>query len=149
MRRLILFLSPVCAWCQSPGPFTLTDLGLLPNFGACIATAISPNGKVAGYCHAAGVAVHSGPSTRGFLYSSGTLTPLPNTTGTTLINGVNDAGLVVGVSLPLGTTITNDVLGNFFAPYIYQNAPPVPVPAPPRTFWPSARGCLRATLRLC
>lgn len=134
MRRIILFLAVVSVWGQAPGPFTLTDLGLLSDFGGCIATAISPNGNVAGYCHPANAVIHTGPATRGFLYRDGTLTALPDLTGTTIINGVNDAGTVVGVSLPLGTTITNDVLNNFFAPFVY----PAGAADPPARFYPAA-----------
>ena len=78
MRHVILLL-PLAAVAWAQPKFTITDLGTVPNLGACIATAISPNGNVAGYCHAPGQAVGASLS-RGFIYSKGTLTALPQTT---------------------------------------------------------------------
>ena len=109
MRQVILLL-PLAAVAWAQPKFTITDLGTVPNLGACIATAISPNGNVAGYCHVAGQSVGVSQS-RGFFYSKGTLTPLPQPSGAQVALGVNDTGSVIALVVPQGGDITTDLFG--------------------------------------
>src|SRR5215469_2707349 len=99
MRPLIFLSLTAMAWAQPK--FTITELGTLPNLNACIATAISPKGNVAGYCHMPGQAVGQSGS-QGFLYSGGTLTGLPPGAGPQVAVGVNDSGSVIGLTVPQG-----------------------------------------------
>lgn len=139
MRRTLLFLLTVCGWAQTPSQFTITDLGTLPGYGACIATGISPNGKnIAGYCHPPGTVVDSGPATRAFLYSGGTMTGLNAPAGTTVVSGVNDSGTVVGVSLPNGAALTTNLLNGVAVPFISQNGTSQITGTPAPNFWPIA-----------
>ncbi len=118
MRQILLVFSlAATAWAQPK--FTITDLGTLPNLGACIATAISPNGNVAGYCHVPGQAVGVSQS-QGFVYSQGKLTTLPQGSGPQVAVGVNDAGTAIGLEVPQGLDVTTDLFGGGSLGFLFQ-----------------------------
>ncbi len=129
---MILLLSlTALSWAQPK--FTITDLGTLPNLNACIATAISPNGNVAGYCHLPGQSVGQSNS-QGFLYSGGKLTALPAATGPQVAVGVNDSGTVIGVVVPQGQDSTTDLFGGGSLGFAVQGAKSTSLP---QYLWPS------------
>jgi uncharacterized protein (TIGR03437 family) len=118
MRHIWLVFSLASVALAQP-KFTITDLGTLPNLGACIATAISPNGNVAGYCHLPGQAVGAAQS-QGFLFSNGKLAALPQTSGAQVAVGVNDSGQVIGLVVPQGADITTDLFGGGSLGFLVQ-----------------------------
>lgn len=133
MRQLLLVFSlGISAWAQPK--FTITDLGTLPNLSACIATAISPNGNVAGYCHVAGQAVGVSQS-QGFVYSKGTMAALPQTSGAQVAVGVNDSGQAIGLVVPQGQDITTDLFGGGALGFVAQGASSTQLP---QYIWPAA-----------
>jgi uncharacterized protein (TIGR03437 family) len=131
--RQILFAFSLAAMGWAQPKFTITDLGTLPNLGACIATAISPNGNVAGYCHVAGQSVGVSQS-QGFLYSQGKLTALPQGSGPQVAVGVNDAGTVIGLVVPQGQDITTDLFGGGALGFLVQGAKSTSLP---QYIWPA------------
>ena len=107
------------AFAQAP-QYTITDLGSLPSFSACTATAISQSGDVTGYCVGQiGASLLNNPPTHAFLYSKGKLTDL-NITGqqTPVPMAINDSDVVAGGFL----TININVAGaNFVSnPFVRQ-----------------------------
>src|SRR5580693_4803330 len=114
--KILVFLLPLGVFGQSM--YTIQDLGTLPNFPSCTATAISQSGNVTGYCTPAGGSILLGTNTRGFIYSNGKMTDLGQATSAVALvpTGVNDAGLVVG-----GYVDINLLKGVSLAPFIYQN----------------------------
>src|ERR1700683_829208 len=112
--KFFFLLLPVCAYAQPQ--YTIQDLGSLPNMPSCTGTAISQSGQVAGYCSPAGGSVFFGAATHGFLYSSGVLTDMGQTSKPTVPTGVNDSGVVVGAYVNI-----NLATGVAVAPFIYQN----------------------------
>src|SRR5579859_3596102 len=88
------------AFAQAP-QYTITDLGALPSFPACTATAISQSGDVTGFCVGQfGSSVIQNAPTHAFLYSKGKLTDL-NVTGqpTPVPMAINDSDIVAGAFL--------------------------------------------------
>ncbi len=85
--------------------YTITDLGSNPTLDGCIATSISPNGTIAGYCHQSGQSPNSGAS-QGFIYSGGKMTVLAVVPGPQIAVGVNDDGTVIGVTAPQGQSFS-------------------------------------------
>ena len=107
------------AFAQAP-QYTITDLGSLPSFPACTATAISQSGDVTGYCVGQqGVSLLNNPPTHVFLYSKGKMTDL-NITGqqTPVPMAINDSDIVAGGFL----TINIRLAGANFAstPFVRQ-----------------------------
>ena len=105
---------------QAP-QFIIQDLGTLPKFPACTATAISPSGNVVGYCtselNTSLVGLSSSPAIHAFLYSNGMMQDLNLTQQPTpLPTGVNDSGAVTGAfidfNLASGASSTPFVLDN-------------------------------------
>lgn len=130
--RPILFVSlTAVAWAQPK--FAITDLGTLPNLNACIATAISPKGNVAGYCHLPGQGVGQSTS-QGFLYSGGTLTALPAAAGPQVAVGVNDSGSVIGLVVPQGQDSTSDLFGGGSIGFVIQGGQSTSLP---QYLWPA------------
>ncbi len=132
MRPIVLLFSlTAMAWAQPK--FTITDLGTLPNLNACIATAISPNGNVAGYCHLPSQGVGQGTS-QGFLYSGGKLTALPAAAGPQVAVGVNDSGSVIGLVVPQGQDSTSDLFGGGSIGFVVQGGKSTSLP---QYLWPA------------
>jgi uncharacterized protein (TIGR03437 family) len=128
---VVLFSLTAMAWAQPK--FTITDLGTLPTLNACIATAISPNGNVAGYCHMPGQAVGQ-PTSQGFLYSGGKMTALPAASGPQVAVGVNDSGSVIGLVVPQGQDTTTDLFGGGSIGFLVQNGKSTSLP---QYVWPA------------
>jgi uncharacterized protein (TIGR03437 family) len=117
LMRLALFaLLSACAFAQPK--FTITDLGNASSQDGCIATAISPNGTAAGYCHASGQSPNSGAS-QGFIYTGGKMSMLATVPGPQVAVGVNDDSTVIGIAAPQGQTFSGALFGGgttgFFA----------------------------------
>jgi uncharacterized protein (TIGR03437 family) len=85
------------ALAQAP-QYTIQDLGTLPNYPACAATALSQAGNVTGYCLSQlGASLLNSPVTHGFLYSKGAMTDLNLSAESTPVpTAVNDSGVVAG-----------------------------------------------------
>src|SRR5215831_14043201 len=103
--RLFALLILLTASAFAQPKYTITDLGANPTLDGCIATSISPNGTIAGYCHLSGQSPNSGAS-QGFIYSGGKMTMLASASGPQVAVGVNDDGTVIGVSAPQGQTFS-------------------------------------------
>jgi uncharacterized protein (TIGR03437 family) len=112
--KVFLLLLPIWAYAQPQ--YTIQDLGSLPNMPSCTGTAISQAGNVAGYCNQLGSSVFLGGSSHGFLYASGVLTDMGQTSEPTVPTGVNDSGVVVGAYVHI-----NLEAGVSVAPFIFQN----------------------------
>jgi uncharacterized protein (TIGR03437 family) len=103
--RLCALLTVLTASAFAQPKYTITDLGTNPTLDGCIATSISPNGTIAGYCHLSGQSPNSGAS-QGFIYSGGKMTMLASASGPQVAVGVNDDGTVIGVAAPQGQTFS-------------------------------------------
>ena len=107
------------AFAQAP-QYTIQDLGSLPSFPACTATAISQSGDVTGYCVGQlGASLLNNPPTHGFLYSKGKITDL-NIAGqqTPVPMAINDSDVVAGGFLNINLTLAG---ANFSStPFVRQ-----------------------------
>ena len=123
MSVKLLFISGLVlsasAFAQAP-QYTITDLGSLPSFPACTATAISQSGDVTGYCVGQWEQpISKCPPTHAFLYSKGKLTDL-NMTGqpTPVPMAINDSDVVAGGFLNINLTLAG---ANFSStPFVRQ-----------------------------
>ncbi len=104
-KRLFLAGLILCAGAFAQAPqFTITDLGALPGFPACVATGLSQSGNnVTGYCVSkAGQSLLDNPGTHGFIYSNSTLTDLNlnlKSLNSPLPTAVNDSGVIAGANV--------------------------------------------------
>jgi probable HAF family extracellular repeat protein len=80
--------------------YTITDLGLLPNGGNCLALGINNSGEVVGYCTVITNSLLYPITQHSFLYSGGVMTDLGKLEGdhSSAANGINDSGQIVGLS---------------------------------------------------